>query len=53
MEDLGLKIEVEELWIENRQSRFEDSIMPHHHLINMFLFVLCRESCYFGDIVEF
>ena len=26
MEDLGLKIEVKGLWIEDRQSRFEDSI---------------------------
>ena len=28
MEDLGLKIEVEWLWIKDRQSKFEDSIMP-------------------------
>ena len=53
MEDLGLKIEVEWLWIEDKQSRFEDSIMPHQHLIHMFLFVLCRESRYFEDIVKF
>ena len=38
MEDLGLQIEVEGLWIEDRQSRFEDSIMSHRHLIHMFLF---------------
>ena len=31
MEDLGLKMEVEWLWIEDRQSRFEDSIMPHRY----------------------
>ena len=33
MEDLGPKIEVEGLWIKDRQTRFEDSIMPHQHLI--------------------
>ena len=27
--------------------------MPHQHLIHMFLFVLCRESRYFEDIVKF
>ena len=53
MEDLGLKIEVKWLWIEDRQSRFEDSIMPHQYLIHMFLFVLCRESRFFEDIVKF
>ena len=52
MEDLGLKIEVEGLWIEDRQSRFEDSIMPHQHLIHMFLFFLCRKSRYFEDIAK-
>ena len=53
MEDLGLKIEVQWLWIEDRQSRFEDSIMPHQYLIPVFLFVLCCKSCYFEDIVKF
>ena len=53
MEDLGFKIEVEGLWIEDRQSRFEDYIMPHKHLIRMFLFVLYCESRYFEDIVKF
>ena len=53
MEDLGLKIEVVGLWIEDRQSRFEDSIMPHDNLIYMFFFVFCRESHYFEDIVRF
>ena len=53
MEHLGFKIEVEGLWIEDMQSRFEDSIMPHQHLVRMFLFVLCRESRYFEDIVKF
>ena len=32
MEDLGFEIEVEGLYIEDRQSIFEDSIMPHHHI---------------------
>ena len=53
MENLGFKIEVEGLWIEDRQSRFEDFIMQHQRLIHMFLFVLCRESRYFEDIVKF
>ena len=53
MEDLGLKIEVQWLWIEDRQSRFEDSIMPHQYSIRIFLFVLCRESRDFEDIVKF
>ena len=41
MEDLGLKIEVERLWIEDRQLRFGDSIMLHQH-IHTFLLILCR-----------
>ena len=53
IKDLGIKIEVEGLWIEDRQSRFEDSIMSHQHLIHMPLFILCRESHYFEDIVKF
>ena len=53
MEHFGVTIEVEGLWIEGMQSRFEDSIMPHQHLIHKFLFVLCRESRYFEDIVRF
>ena len=44
MEHIGFKIEVEWLWIDDRQSRFEDSIMPHPYLIHMFLFVLRRED---------
>ena len=53
MERLGFKIEIKGLWIEDRQSRFEDSIMPHQHLMHMFRFVLCRESRYSEDIVKF
>ena len=52
MEDFGLKIVVEGLCIENRQSRFEDFIMPHQHLIHKFLVMICRELCYFQDILE-
>ena len=53
MEDLGLKIEVKGLWNEDRQTKFEDSIMPHqYNIIHMFLFVLCRKSHYFEDIVK-
>ena len=52
MEDLGLQIEVEGLWIEDRQSKFEDSIMPHQHLIHMFPLTLCRESRYFVVILK-
>ena len=46
-------MEVEVLLIEDRQLRFEDSILPHQHLIHMLLFVLCRVSRYFEDIVKF
>ena len=52
MEDLGLKIEVEQLWIEDRQLRFEDSITPHHDIIHIFWFPLRRESRYFEEIVK-
>ena len=52
MEDLVLKIEVKGLLIEDMQSRFEDSIMPHQHLVRMFLFVLCRKSRYFEEIIK-
>ena len=52
MEDLEFKIEDGGLWIEDRQSRFEDLIMPNHHLIHVFLFIVCRESRYFEDIVK-
>ena len=53
MEDLGLKIDVDWLWIEERQLRFDDSIIPHQYLIYMLLFVHCRESCYLEDMVKF
>ena len=53
MEHLGFKIEVKGLWIKDIQSWFEDSIMPHQQLINLFFFVLCRKSRYFEDIVKF
>ena len=52
MEDFEFKIEDGGLWIEDRHSRFEDLIMPHQHLIHVFLFILCRESRYFKDIVK-
>ena len=52
MEDLGVKIEDGELWIEDRHSRFEDLSMPRHYLVHIFLFILCRESRYFEDIVK-
>ena len=52
MEDLELKIEDKELWIEDVQSRFEDSIVPNQHSIHILLVILCRESRYFEDIVN-
>ena len=52
MEDLEIKIEDGGLWIEDRHSRLEDSIMPHQHLRYIILFILCRESCYFEDILN-
>ena len=50
MEDLSF--EIEGGWIEDRQSRFEDSIMLRQHSIHIFRVILCHESCYFGDIVK-
>ena len=47
------KIEGGGLWIEDGQSRFEDSIMSHYHLIHIFFFILLRESRYYEDIVSF
>ena len=52
MEDCKFQIEDRELWIEDEQSRFEDSIMPHQHSIHIFLGIHCRESRYFEDIVK-
>ena len=52
MADLEFKIEDGELWIEDEESRFEDSIMPHQHLLHRILFVLCRKSSYFEDILH-
>jgi len=52
MEDLEFKIEDGGLWIEDRQSRFENLIMQTHYLIHEFLFIVCRESHYFEDIVK-
>ena len=52
MEDLEIQIEDGGLWIEDRPSRFGDFIMPHQHLIHIFLFIHCRKSRYFEDIVE-
>ena len=53
MEHLEFKIEDGGPWIEDMQSRFEDLIMPHQNLIHIiFLFIVCRESCCFEDIVK-
>ena len=52
MKDLEFKMEDGGLWIEDRHSRFEDLIMPHQHLIHVFLFILCCKSLYFEDIVK-
>ena len=52
MENLYIKIKDGGLWIEDRHSRFEDSIMPHQHLIHTFLFILGRESHYFEGILK-
>ena len=49
---LELKIEDGWLWMEDRPSRFKDFIMPHQHLIHLFLFIHCRESSFFEDIVK-
>ena len=52
MEDLEFKIEGGGLWIEDGHSRCKDSILPHQHLMHIFLFILYRESLYFEDIVQ-
>ena len=52
MKHLELKIEDRGLWIEDRPSKFEDFLMPHQYMILIFLFILCRESRYFEDIVK-
>ena len=52
MNHLEFKIEAEGLRIEDRPSRFEDFIMPHQHLIHIFLFIHCRELCYFEDTAK-
>ena len=52
MEDLEFKIEEGGLWIEDRQSRFENLIMPNQHLIHVILLIVCCKSHYFEDIVK-
>ena len=53
MEDSEFKIEDGGLWIEDRQSRQEDSIIPNQHLVNVVLFIILYwESHYFEDIVK-
>ena len=43
MEDLEFEIKDRGLWIEDWHSRFDDFIMPHLHLIHMFLFIFCHK----------
>ena len=52
MEDLEFKIEDGGQWFENRLSRFEDLIVLHQHSIHTYLFILCRKSHYFEDIIK-
>ena len=52
MTHLELKIEDGGIWIEDRPSKYENFIMPHQHLKHLFLFIHCRESRYFEDIVK-
>ena len=49
---MKFKIEDGGLWIEDRHSIFDDSIMPHQHLVHIFLFIICQESRFFEDIVK-
>ena len=51
MEHLEFKMEDGWLWAKEWSSRFEDFIMPHQHLIYLFLFIHCHESRYFEDII--
>ena len=52
MTHLEWKFEDGGLWMEDRPSRFEDFIMPHQHLIHIFLFIHCHESYNLEDIVK-
>ena len=54
MENKGLNIEIEGggLLIEVGQSRFEEIFIPYQKFIHIFLFIICRESHYFEDIVN-
>ena len=52
MEVFELKIEDGGLWIEARQSRVEDFILPHQHLMHIFLFIHCHKSRNFEYIVK-
>ena len=51
-EDLEFRNEAGGLWIEDRQSRFEDFTMLPPQLIQIILVVLCRETHYFEDILK-
>ena len=53
MNHLELKIQDGGPWIEDRPSKFQDFIMPHQHLIHIFLFTHSRKYRYFGDIYNF
>ena len=52
MKDLEFKIVDGGLWTEDRHSRLEDLIMLHQHLLYIYLFILCRYSRCFEDIVK-
>ena len=52
MEGLEFRNEVPGLWIEDKQSRFEDLTKLHPHLTKIFLVILSRESRYFEDILK-
>ena len=52
MEDLEFNNEDRGLWIKDRPSRFEDFILPHQHLMHIFLFIHCHKSRNFEYIVK-
>ena len=40
------------MWIEDGQSRFEDSVRPEQHLKHLFLVIICLEPSYVEDILK-
>ena len=48
----NFKLRVEDARWRSGNQDFEEYIMSHQHLMHIFQFIICRESCYFKDIVK-